>query len=129
MAAPELAVEMTQMNTRIEKSLKEQGDEALARAGYTPSRAVRALWRIAARHQQDPEALASLLAGEDPSRVAREDAEAARKRELARQGASMVGRFYERLGVSMAAAQAAQLPYNELRDEYYLERLGEGTRS
>ena len=38
-----IAVEMTQLNTRIEKELKHAGDAALKEAGYTPSQAIRAL--------------------------------------------------------------------------------------
>lgn len=54
----------TQMNTRIGVRLKERGDKALARAGYTPSRAVRALYEFAVRHEHDPETIAALLSDE-----------------------------------------------------------------
>ena len=39
------AAETIQFNTRIERSLKLAGDDVLKRAGYSPSQAVRALWR------------------------------------------------------------------------------------
>ena len=39
---------MVQMNTRIDADLKRRGDEALKRAGFTPSQAIRALWEYAA---------------------------------------------------------------------------------
>lgn len=42
------AAETIQFNTRIERSLKLAGDDVLKRAGYSPSQAVRALWRKAA---------------------------------------------------------------------------------
>ena len=43
------AAETIQFNTRIERSLKLAGDDVLKRAGYSPSQAVRALWRKADR--------------------------------------------------------------------------------
>ncbi len=39
-----MTTDMVQMNTRISRSLKERGDAALERAGYSPSQAVRKLW-------------------------------------------------------------------------------------
>ena len=36
----------TQMNIRMDAALKESGNAALARLGYTPSQAVRALWEV-----------------------------------------------------------------------------------
>lgn len=60
--------EMAQMNTRIDRRLKERGDAALARAGFTPSQAVRALWEFAAEHE--PEEIEMLLHGN----AAREEA-------------------------------------------------------
>ena len=41
----------TQMNTRIDRTLKSQGDEVLARFGYTPSQAIRGLYRFRSRPQ------------------------------------------------------------------------------
>ena len=48
---------MTQLNTRIERALKRDGDEALARAGLSTSKAVRLLWQFAANHRDDPQAV------------------------------------------------------------------------
>lgn len=65
--------ELTQMNTRIDRKLKERGDAALARAGFTPSQAVRALWKFAAEHE--PKEIEVLLRGEEePGEVERRDA-------------------------------------------------------
>lgn len=50
-----------QMNLRIDADLKRRGDEALAKAGYTPSRAVRALWRLAVDADDRPAAIAAAL--------------------------------------------------------------------
>ena len=45
-----MGASMVQINTRVPAELKEQGDLALARAGYTPAQAVRALWEYAVVH-------------------------------------------------------------------------------
>ena len=65
-ASMEKASPMTQMNTRIERELKQRGDAVLARAGFSPSEAVRALWEFAAAHEREPQAVARALAVEDP---------------------------------------------------------------
>lgn len=65
--------ELIQMNTRIDRTLKERGDAALARAGFTPSQAVRALWKFAAEHE--PKEIEVLLRGEEePGEAERQDA-------------------------------------------------------
>ena len=46
-----MGASMVQINTRVPAELKEQGDLALARAGYTPAQAVRALWEFTNRRQ------------------------------------------------------------------------------
>ena len=56
-----MALAMAQMNTRIDADLKQRGDAALKRAGYTPSQAVRALWEFAAAHVHEPEVVAQVL--------------------------------------------------------------------
>ena len=45
---------MTQMNVRLETNLKNQGDAALAHAGYSPSQAARKLWTLAAKLRHNP---------------------------------------------------------------------------
>lgn len=52
---------MTQMNVRIEADLKERGDRAFERIGSSPSEMVRALWRYASRHANDPKACNQLI--------------------------------------------------------------------
>lgn len=56
----------TQMNLRIDAQVKERGDAALAQAGYSPSRAVRAIWEFAASHTHDPQAVKNLLEQAEP---------------------------------------------------------------
>ena len=52
-----MSATMVQMNTRIDADLKQRGDEALKRAGFTPSQAIRALWEYAANHTLEPQAI------------------------------------------------------------------------
>lgn len=56
-------MDAVQMNIRIDRTLKREGDAALAAAGYTPSQAVRALWVLAVDMRQRPKELESLLSG------------------------------------------------------------------
>lgn len=56
---------MVQMNTRIDRDLKQRGDAALAQAGFSPSEAVRALWEFAAAHRHEPQTVAQILSIED----------------------------------------------------------------
>ena len=44
------AARQTQMNMRIDAELKAAGDAALAHLSYTPSAAVRGLWRFVVDH-------------------------------------------------------------------------------
>ena len=48
---------VVQMITCLPGSLKKRGDAALAKAGFTPSQAVREVWSFAAQHADDPEAI------------------------------------------------------------------------
>lgn len=52
---------MTQINARIDATLKKRGDEALARAGLSPTQAIRKLWELAARYASEPAKLTSAL--------------------------------------------------------------------
>lgn len=57
------SMDTVQMNTRIDRTLKREGDAALAAAGYTPSQAVRAIWELAVKLRKNPEKLRALLSG------------------------------------------------------------------
>ena len=51
-----------QMNTRMDVDLKQQGDAILAEMGYTPSQAVRALWRYIVSCKDQPQQIDQVLA-------------------------------------------------------------------
>lgn len=70
------AMDATQMNIRIDRTLKREGDAALAAAGYTPSQAVRALWVLAVDLRQRPKELESLLSERHPASEAHAAADA-----------------------------------------------------
>jgi len=54
-----------QLNIRMDRSLKEAGDEALAQIGLNPSQAIRALWEKASRRGADLDEVSTLLCGRD----------------------------------------------------------------
>ena len=74
-----VAIDAVQMNTRIDRTLKREGDAALAAAGFTPSQAVRALWEIAVRMRREPESLRDYLTGTATPSQAQHDADAAQE--------------------------------------------------
>ena len=117
-----MTAETMQMNTRISRSLKESGDAALERAGYTPSQAVRKLWSFAARHLHDPQAIQSLLESADGTAPAELDEEHARKLENFYKGWNICAEAYERAGI-VPSKFTTEASYDELREAALLERL------
>lgn len=118
---------MIQMNTRIDRELKQSGDEALLNAGFTPSQAVRALWRFAARHRHDPGGIRALL-DSDPKRIdadSDEDSERrfAQARAETEKGAAILTEAMRQLGIS--SMDLDDTPYEELREQALVERLEE----
>lgn len=114
---------MAQINARIDGTLKQEGDRALALVGYTPTRAVRALWARARELSDSPEELLRLL---DPHTGPGEDEGASERRETAALGGSRL--FEEALqaqGVTCPAPSATEQAYAELRERALLERLEE----
>ena len=109
----------TQMNTRIDATLKEAGDAVLARLGYTPSAAVRGLWRFVVAHQDDAAAVREVI---EPDAASALSDEAARKASAISGLRSLYARTADELGI--VAAQDTDLPsWDDLRDEWYAERL------
>ncbi|MBQ9003363.1 MAG: hypothetical protein IJ087_16050 [Eggerthellaceae bacterium] len=63
-----------QMNTRMPRSLKEAGTAALAEIGFTPTKAINALWEKAAKRGKDLDEVAALLVEQpEPVRELAED--------------------------------------------------------
>lgn len=114
---------VAQVNARIDIDLKAAGDAALARAGLTPTKAIRALWQRFAELADHPEKIRELVEphgelGPD------EQAEQERKLSLAREGATIVTRSLAERGVA-APEGLEELSCEELREQVLLERLRE----
>ncbi|WP_297034383.1 type II toxin-antitoxin system RelB/DinJ family antitoxin [uncultured Enorma sp.] len=78
-AKPEQKPAQSQVNARIDANLKASGDAALAAAGLTPTQAVRMLWSLAVRYQDEPEKLRTTLDPDSAEPSADELAERQRK--------------------------------------------------
>lgn len=111
---------MVQMNTRIDRTLKQEGDRALKAAGYTPSEAVRALWDLAARTDGRSEALQAML------EVAPKEEKLTPQLEALRHGREAIGSAMAELGLGENPVLFEDgLDYDGLRDSYLMERLSE----
>lgn len=114
-----------QINVRIDADLKGRGDAALAAAGLTPSRAVRALWELAESHAAEPE---SILRAIMPGKACAADGErAARRRqrdEAFARGPHIVEDAYRSAGLSWPVREDAP-SYKGLEGQAYEERYGE----
>lgn len=120
-----MATDTVQINARISRSLKERGDAALERAGYSPSQAIRKLWDFAANNAHNPRAIQSLFeAEEDDAARIEADEERARRREAMRKDMNIVADAYERAGIK-PSDWTTNASYEEMRDYALLERLRE----
>ena len=116
---------MVQMNTRIDADLKQRGDEALKRAGFTPSQAIRALWEYAADHALEPKAIRSALEGdEDVLARKKQEAEGHKAYE---EGLALAKRFAEKTGVPLNFDY--EMDEQEMLEQALYERFIEGKRA
>ena len=119
-----MSTETAQINARINRTLKERGDAALERAGYTPSQAIRNLWDFAARNAHNPRAIQALFGAANDVEEGKAEKERARRREAAIKGANIVAEAYERYGIE-PSDWTKNASYEEMRDYALLERLRE----
>ena len=114
-----------QINARVNPALKQRGDEGLSGAGLSPSQAIRALWELAARNTDNPEAIQRALF---PERAEVQEAELSaaqrRRAEAIGKGAHVVEDAYRTMGV-VPASPSTDLSFDELQDLAYQERYGE----
>ena len=94
-----------QLNTRIDATLKQQGDAVFAREGLTSSEVVRAVWAYAATTQTVPECVR-----------ASKDAEREERLKAIREGFGIARRMAEEMGVRLANTP---IDYKALRDEFF----------
>ena len=114
---------IAQVNARIDASLKTAGDAALAKAGLTPTKAIRAMWQRFAELADRPEKVRELVESRDVFAPA-ERSEQERKLSLAREGSMIVSRSLAERGVVVPEG-FEELSYEELREQVLLERLRE----
>ena len=103
-----------QMNVRIDEDVKARGDEVFARAGFTPSQVVRAVW------EQTGEVPAFMRA----SGADADEAERRRRIALAEYGAHIWENFFLDHGLPVPKRKE-RLDYKTLRDELYDDMLEE----
>ena len=115
---------LSQVNARIDAGLKAAGDAALAKAGLTPTKAIRGLWARFARLADRPEKIRELVFGRGDELPSEACAERDRKLALAREGGRIVAHSLASRGVD-APEKIEEIPYEELREQLLLERLGE----
>lgn len=116
-----------QVNARIDAELKEAGDAALAAAGLTPTQAVRMLWSLAVRYQDEPERLHEALDPDSAAPSADEMAERRRKIEAVRRGASLMEKFFKEFAIAPQpdpnrSSLSEREYYDLLREEHFREK-------
>ena len=109
----------TQMNTRIDASLKEAGDAVLARLGCSPSAAVRGLWQFVVDHQDDAASVREVIA---PGVATALSGEAARKASAIAGLRSLYAQTANELGIS-GNCRTDMPSWDDLREDWYDERL------
>jgi len=102
-----------QMNTRIDASLKKEGDLVLGSLGLTPSQAVRGLWRFMVARRDEPDAIREVI-GE-----ARTDDKIAQRLEVLAEGRRLC------IGLGPLASEISVEPYENLRAGAYAQRFEE----
>ena len=113
------AVQSVQMNVRMERSLKEEGDAALAEVGLTPSAAVRALWQKLARRGEELDAAVRFLS--EPGAAAG----VAEPDEVLERGSRIVAEGLHGLGVARLYADETEAPDAELLEHALLDRYAQ----
>lgn len=115
-----------QVNARMDSDLKRAGDAALAKAGWTPTQAVRALWSFAAKHADDPEKIASAFTSDGVAEsVDVERAERIKqRRKLAARGPKLMEEAYRSVGMPWPP-DSSPLSHEELKEAAFIDRFGE----
>lgn len=115
---------LAQINARINSNLKVSGDAALAKAGLTPTKAIRSMWGLFSSLADRPDKIRELVSGQQSESSSAACAERDRKLTLAREGSQIVARSLASRGISVSEG-FDESPYDELREQVLLERLRE----
>lgn len=111
-----------QINARINIETKQRGDRALSEIGFTPTRAIRALWCFAGENLGNGEALRTML--EKLESAGKPDATEDREKRvlLAESGPLIFEQALEDLGATL---QAEDAPYDDLLEQAYIDKMTE----
>lgn len=109
----------TQMNTRIDVTLKEAGDAVLARLGYSPSAAVRGLWQFVVDHQDDAASVREVI---EPGTATALSDESARKASSITSLRSLYAQTARELGIP-GNGETGLPSWDDLREDWYDECL------
>lgn len=106
-----------QMNIRMDSTLKEAGNAAIAELGLTPSQVVRALWEYVAVQGNLPPMLGRAF----KTHANGENSENDRHLSHVDGGAAIVSTFYETIGIDEPLRES--IDYDELRELAAAEQL------
>ncbi len=111
------ASNIVQVNVRMDRSLKERGDDALRLAGSTPVRIIRQLWEYLASDEGAYERVMAAIA------PAQNDAANADAHAPVQRSASLFARLGESLGLSVSTFEPDLRPEKEVLEEMEWELL------
>lgn len=112
-----------QLNTRIDATLKEEGDRVFAALGYTSSEVVRILWRFAQQHTENPEEVRRALSALD-SRESADESVLQEKLSRIEQGPSLMKGFFASYGFT-PDPELASFDCSEALGDALFERYGQ----
>ena len=118
-----------QMNVRIDRDLKREGDQAFAEIGYTPTEVVREVWGFASRNRHKRRVLADMVnALKDPHELAEENAAEQRRlaefKELLGKGRRQIEKICEQGGIELSSlAPLGDGGYDALLSDAYDEEI------
>lgn len=113
-----IAAPLTQLNVRLPKDLKADGDRTLSLVGSSPTRIIRELWTKLAQGAESYESLYAAIA--DDSGVTESD-DVTRKLRALEQACSLVPDFGRRMGLDLADYRP--LDDEALKEAAYLDLL------
>ena len=111
---------LTQMNVRMGAHIKQAGDDALSSIGFTPTQAVRALWKYAAQRGEALEEVKQFLVKAESDSAQGESAMAA-----LHEGWHIIPDGLATLGVSAEAMAQASQDEASIIEEARLERAAQ----
>lgn len=119
----------TQMNVRIDETIKAAGDEVFARLGYNPTNIIRVIWEYAALNADNPDQIETMLRNVERALNPDADAERTRKMQLAEAGPKEFSRFLAKMGIdNMPKFTSESISPEDIREQAALDRAREKGR-